>query len=283
MPPRTTPTARQQRLGAEMRKLREKAGMSAREAGALLGGDQARISNIETGRVGLSADRVRTLACNYDCSDGGLIEALTGMTGERKRQWWEEYRGVLPPGMLDIAELEHYAVELRTAQTVSLPGLLQTVDHARAVFREAVPALPPPEIEHRLSHRIKRQAVLYRDAPLPYTAVIHEAALRMQFGGRAASREQLQHILDMSERAGVTVMAIPFAAGGFPGSGQTIAYASGAVPQLDTVLLDQSHGPSLLDAEAQLAKYRDILDRLDRVALKPGESRDFIREIAQSL
>ncbi|WP_349307822.1 MULTISPECIES: Scr1 family TA system antitoxin-like transcriptional regulator [unclassified Streptomyces] len=57
----------------------------------------------------------------------------------------------------------------------------------------------------------------------------------------------------------------------------------GSVPQLDTVLLDQSHGPALLDAEAQLSKYRNILGRLDLVALKPSDSRDFIREIAQSL
>jgi transcriptional regulator with XRE-family HTH domain len=281
--PRTSPTVRQQRLGNELRKLRERAGMSAREAGALLGGDQARISNIETGRTGLSAARVRTLACNYSCSDEVLIDALAGMTGERRRQWWEEYRGILPPGMLDLAELEHHAVELRTAQTSTLPGLLQTVDHARAVFREVVPALPPPEIEHRLSFRIKRQAVLYRDNPVPCRAVIHEAALRMQFGGPATAREQLAHILEASELDGVTVAVIPFAAGGFPGSGQTICYATGPVPQLDTVQLDQSHGLAFLDAEAQLAKYRIVLDRLDTLALKPAESRDLIHDIARNL
>ncbi|KOT97859.1 helix-turn-helix transcriptional regulator [Streptomyces rimosus] len=283
MAARTHPTARQRRLGAELRKLREKAGMTATAAGALLGGNQARISNIETGRVPISADRVRTLACNYDCADEALIDALAAMTGGRTRHWWEEYRGILPPGMLDLAELEHHAVELRTAQTSSLPGLLQTVDHARVVFQQGVPALPPPEIEHRVSLRIKRQAVLYRQDPVPYTAIIHEAALRMQFGGAAITKAQLKHLLEMSERDNVTVAVIPFTAGAYPGSGQTVLYARGPVPQLDTVQLDQSHGPTLLDTEAQLAKYRTVLDRLHALALSPKASQNFLHAIAREL
>ncbi|MGW3563966.1 helix-turn-helix domain-containing protein [Streptomyces sp. NPDC000941] len=283
MAQRTAPTARQQRLGTELRKLRERAGMTAREAGELLGGNQARISNIEAGRSPVSAAMVRTLACNYDCSDEPLLEALAGMTGERRRGWWEEYRGILPTGLLDLAELEHHATGLRIGHTVHIPGLLQTIDHARVVFQQGVPALPPPEVEHRLSHRIKRQAVLYRDEPPTFTAVLHEAALRMQFGGPATTRAQLQHILDMSERDHITVVVIPFASGAFPGSGQSVCYACGPVPQLDTVQLDQSHGSVLLDAEAQLVKYRTLLDRMEAAALKPNKSRDFIHEIARSL
>ncbi|MBB5937978.1 helix-turn-helix domain-containing protein [Streptomyces zagrosensis] len=283
MTSRTTPTARQQRLGAELRKLREKAGMTAREAGALLGGNQARISNIETGRAPVSATMVRTLACNYECDDQALIDALAGMTGERKRGWWEEYRGVLPPGLLDLAELEHHATGLRIGHTVHIPGLLQTIDHARTVFQQVVPTLSPPEVEHRLSHRIKRQAVMYRDTPLAFTTVLHEAAIRMQFGGPGTARAQLQHLLHMSERDHVTIAVIPFASGAFPGSGQSVCYATGAVPQLDTVQLDQSHGSVLLDAEAQLTKYRTLLDRMESAALNPGASRDFIRNIARDL
>lgn len=283
MPPRTAPTARQLRLGAELRKLRERAGLTAREAGERLGANQARISNIETGRFGLSEQRVRTLARNYTCTDEALIEALVAMTGERRREWWEEYREILPTGLLDLAELEHHAVRLRTAYTAHIPGLLQIAEHAREVFHQVVPALPPPEVEHRVSHRIKRQAILYRADPTPYRSIVHEAALRMKFGGPAVARKQLQHILDMSERDHVTVLVIPFDAGAYPGSGQSVCYAEGPVPQLDTVQLDQSHGSVLLDAEAQLNKYRILLDRMEAVALGPEQSRSFIFDIVRSL
>lgn len=51
-PVRTNPTARQLRLGTELRKLRERAGLTATEAGQLLGAKQTLISNIEAGRAG---------------------------------------------------------------------------------------------------------------------------------------------------------------------------------------------------------------------------------------
>ncbi|TLS40670.1 helix-turn-helix domain-containing protein [Streptomyces montanus] len=282
-PVRTNPTGRQLRLGIELRKLRERAGLNATEAGQLLGVKQNQISNMEAGRAGVSPERVRTMAYHYDCSDTALVEAIAGMTGDRKRGWWEEYREILPSALLDLAEVEHHAARLCTAITVHMPGLLQTTDHARETFRQVVPDLSPPNIEHRVSFRIKRQAVIFRDPPTPYVALVHEAALRMQFGGFAVAKAQLRHLLDMSEREHITIKVLPFAAGGFPGSGQSIFYSSGPVPQLDTVHLDQSHGPVFLDAEAQLSKYRLLLERMEAKALAPKESREFIHSIAQDL
>lgn len=281
MPPSTIPTLRQQRLGAELRKLRERAGLSSTAAAGLLGGPQARISNIEAGRYSVSADRVRTLARNYSCSDSELVDALADMTGARKRGWWEEYRELLAPGLLDLAEAEHHATAVRIAVLIHMPGLLETVDHARATFRAVAPPYLPHEVEHLVSHRIKRQAILYRDRPTQCTALVHEAALRMRFGSPATAREQLEHLVAMSRLENVTIMVIPFDSG-FPGSGLSITYVCGPVPQLDTVVLDTDHGCEFLDAEAQLTKYRAVLDRLQASALEPARSRDFIRDIARN-
>ncbi|MCX4965976.1 helix-turn-helix transcriptional regulator [Streptomyces sp. NBC_00654] len=283
MPPRSTPTARQQRLGHELRKLREQSGMSVQQAAALLGVDRTRIPNIESGRFGISAERVRTLAFNYGCPDSGLVDLLAEMAQERAGGWWEEHRGLLLPSLLDIAELEYHAVELSTSTTTHIPGLLQTEDHARAVFDTADPQLPGPDLLARLSLRLRRQEVLVRDRPPLYEAVIHEAALRMQFGGPKVSGAQLAHILDQSERDGITVRVIPFTAGGFPGAGQSFTYVGAAVAHLDTVQLDSSHGSMLLDSDMQLRRYRGLLDRLRSLALPVQESRDFIRRIAQDL
>lgn len=280
---RTSPTGRQLRLGSELRKLRERAGLTATEAGQLLGVKQNQISNTEAGRIGVSPERVRTLAHHYKCGDPALVQALSDMAADRKRGWWAEYREILPAALLNLAEVEHHATRLRSAVTVHIPGLLQTTEHARELFRQVVPEFPPPDIEHRVSFRIKRQAVLYRDSAVPYHAVIHEAALRMQFGGPVTARAQLQHLLDMSEREHITIRVLPFTAGGFPGSGQSIFYSHGPIPQLDTVHLDQSHGPVFLDAEAQLDMYRVLLDRLDSRALAPDKSRDVIHHLIRDL
>jgi transcriptional regulator with XRE-family HTH domain len=280
---RTNPTGRQLRLGAELRKLREQSGLTSTAAAQLLGMPQAQVSNMETGRLGVSAERVRTLACQYDCSDKALVEAIAGLVGGRKRGWWETYREILPGPLLDLAELEHNAQSLRTMVTARIPGLLQTVDHAREIFRQAVTELSPPDIEHRVSFRIKRQDVLYRDDPTPYEAIIHEAALRMKIGGSSVSQQQLKHLLDASEREHIVLRAITFDVGAYPGSGQSIFYAHGSVPELDTVHLDQSHGLTFLDADAQLRKYRNLFKRLNAVALSPDKTRDLIHTVIQDL
>ncbi|MFC7819869.1 MULTISPECIES: helix-turn-helix domain-containing protein [unclassified Streptomyces] len=280
---RSNPTGRQLRLGAELRKLRERAGLTSTQASRLLGVQQNQISNVEAARAGVSPERVRALACHYDCGDEALVDALSDMATERTRGWWEEYRELLPAALLDLAEVEHHAERLRAAVTLHIPGLLQTTDYAREVFRQDVPAMAPPDVEHRVSFRIKRQAVIFRTSPTPHQATIHEAALRMRLGGADVTRSQLRHLLDMSERDHITLRVLTFDAGMLPGSGQSFYYSSGPVPQLDTVHLDQSHGPVFLDAGAQLDKYRVLLDRIDASALPPDRSRDLIHKIAEEL
>ncbi|MGW1195159.1 helix-turn-helix domain-containing protein [Streptomyces sp. NPDC002536] len=284
MPPRSTPTVRQLRLGAELRKIREAAGFSTQQAAALLGVSRTRIPNIEAGRFGISPERVHRLALNYGCTDAGLVEALADIARERNGHWWESYRDVLPPGFLDVTELEHHATSLRMFVMVHIPGLLQTAEHARAVFESSLVSLSVDQVELRSMHRMRRQEVLtLRKNPPRYTAIIHEAALHIQFGGPKVARTQLNHLLDMSERDNISIRVLPLETQGFAGPGQPILYATGPVEQLDTVQVDSFHGPTFIDSAMQLARYRLLLDKMEAKCLCPGKTRDLIRGIAQRL
>ncbi|MFI8235794.1 helix-turn-helix domain-containing protein [Streptomyces sp. NPDC085866] len=283
MPPKAVPTQRQRRLGHELRRIRVAAGMSAEQAAVLLGVDRGKISYMESGVRNISAERLRTLAQHCQCDDEKYVAALVEMASAGTQGWWEQYRGALPQGMLDIAELESRAIHMRAACTVHIPGLLQTTDYAFAVFRAVLPDLPEHEVALRTAHRSRRQAVLAAESAPTFTGIVHEAALRMQFGGPRVARAQLEHLLDQSERDGLTVLAVPFAHGAFPGAGQTVLYAEGPTEQLDTVQIDNSHGPDFLFGEAELAKYRAHLDRLEDLALSADRSRDFIHAIAREL
>ncbi|MEU2825789.1 helix-turn-helix transcriptional regulator [Streptomyces bacillaris] len=283
MPPRKLPTARQCRLGAELRKMREHAGLSPGEAVGLLGVDRTTISNTESGRFGVSGARVRTWASYYDCADSAYVDALVEMAEDRTKGWWEDYRGELSGGALDLAELEHYATGFRSVQIMHIPGLLQTEEYARAVYAEALPAPSPANLRRRLSHRLRRRDVLDRPTPPICTFLIHEAALRMQYGGRKVALNQLAHLLKESERDNVTVRVIPFAAGGFPNSGSSTHYMYGPVPQLDTVQTDTPSGSGFVHAEARLQTFRAVLDRTEGRSLDPQSSKDFISDIAQQM
>ncbi|MGW0768635.1 helix-turn-helix domain-containing protein [Streptomyces sp. NPDC002676] len=283
MAPRSQPTARQVRLGTELRRLRESAGLKAREVAALLSSTSAQMSQMEAGLAGVSDRRVRRLATHYACADEALIEALIAMATERAQGWWEEYRGVLPPVFLDVAETEHHGTFLREVVTSHIPGMLQTPDYARAVFGYMVPELPESELKPRVEHRMQRRCVLDRTVPIPYETIIHEAALRIMVSDRHTTQAQLLEVLRVIERGQATVRVIPFTSQGFAGAGIEMMYVGGPLPQLDTVLRDAPHGTAFIDAESQLARFRALLNKVGKSALQPVASRDFIHRMTKEL
>ncbi|WSQ10549.1 helix-turn-helix transcriptional regulator [Streptomyces sp. NBC_01231] len=283
MPARIQPTVRQIRLGAELRKLREAAGLTSRQAAALLGTSPAQMSQIEAGNAGVSEERVRRLAVHYACTDAELVGALVEMATDRTRGWWEEYRGELPPVFQDLAELEHHAQFMWVIGTAHVPGLLQTEEYARAVLAYRVPELPGSELEPRLAHRMRRRSVLSHAGAAPYEAVVHESVLRTRVADRQVARAQLEELLRESERPNVSVRVIPFDVDGFAGASSMMMYAGGRVAALDTVQRDAPYGSVFLDAAAQLLAMRTLFRKVESVSLDPAKSREFIHRVAKEL
>jgi transcriptional regulator with XRE-family HTH domain len=280
---RREPTARQLRLAVELRRLREAAGLSARETAALLGVNSVQISQIEAGTTGVSEQRLRRMAAHYACTNGELIDALAAMATDRVRGWWEDYRGRLPTSFLDLSELEYHATFRWDVDFLHVPGLLQTEDYARALFARRVPELPEDEIESRVRHRMQRRRILGGARPVPYEALVHEAALRIRVGGRATSRAQLTRILELMETEHVTVRVIPFELEEFADITAAMVYAGGAVPRLDTVVRDGPDGAVFVDSEAQLGVFRTLFRRVEATSLDPERSRDLIHRLTKEL
>ncbi|MFI7298287.1 helix-turn-helix domain-containing protein [Streptomyces sp. NPDC050121] len=283
MATRRHPTARQARLGSELRKLRDAAGLKATAAATLLGVSSVQMSQIESGIAGVSEERLRRLAANYSCSDDALIDTLVAMATDRTRGWWEEYRGVLPAAYLDLAELDHHATFRHDVAVIHVPGLFQTEDYARALFSYMNPEFPKSEVEHRVRHRMRRRVVIEGPRPIPYETVIHEAALRIRVAGRSASRAQLTRILELSEAKHISVRVVPFGLDGFAGAGSAMVYVGGAVPRLDTVVRDAPHGTGFVDSEAQLEHFRKLFRRVQGESLDTGQSRDLIHKLVKEL
>ncbi|MEU9874873.1 helix-turn-helix domain-containing protein [Streptomyces phaeochromogenes] len=283
MPPKRHLTARRVRLGAELRKLREATGMKGREAAALLGVDSVQISQIESGASGVSAERLRRLAAHYACTDEAFVEALTAMATDRTQGWWEEYRGVLPPVFLNVAEVEHHATVLREVVITHVPGLLQTTDYARAIYSYMVPGLPLSELDPRVEHRLRRRTVIEGDNPTPYETVIHEFALRVRVSDRKVALAQLREILNQIDQGHATVRVIPTDQDGFAGAGASMMYTGGPVAQLDTGLRDAPTGTAFIDAEPQLKQLRTLFRKVEKASLDPVASRDFIHRLSKEL
>ncbi|MEV7414113.1 helix-turn-helix transcriptional regulator [Streptomyces sp. NPDC089919] len=280
------PAVRRRKLGEELRTLRDRSGLTSGEAARLVGWHQSKVSRIETGRSGVKPEDVRLLLDAYgvgDTRERALLEALAASAGDsgQGRQWWHEYRGLLPQEYRDFISLEASAGAARTVELSVVPGLLQTAGYARAVTRAALGGLPEPKVDALVDVRLARQAVLRADPPLELSAVLDEAVLRRQIGGPEVMREQLRHLVAVAELPQVRLQVLPFSVGGHLGlTGPFVIFSFPSIADLDVVVLDHLTSSLYLERKEDLEAYGAAFRTIQAHALPPHDSSDLISAIA---
>ncbi|MFG3053779.1 helix-turn-helix domain-containing protein [Kitasatospora sp. NPDC048239] len=284
MPPRRNPSLRQRRLGAELRRIREASALRGPQLARILDIDVSQVSQMESGRIGVSRQRLRDIANACKCLNEPLIDALGNMTQDRTKGWWEEYRGLLPSVFLESAEHEDFASgTLKVWTSAFLPGLLQTSDYANGMFSRRIPRLTADEIDLHTGFRTQRRNMLLRSPQKRLEAYVHESSLLTRFGGTEALRDQLRRMIDDSFRDNISIRVVPFNVHTHPGPIESIIYSFGKVPELDTVEMESSRGPIFFDAPSELASYRAIFDRIEKAALTEEDSRNMIHDTVRTL
>ncbi len=264
---RVNPTYRQRRFAAELRRLRDRAGLTSSEAATLMGMKQSQLSNIEAGRTSLSAERVRQLAGAAGEKSDTFIEALIDLGHESGKGWWTSYQGKLNGFVLDLAELESAANRLCNYEPMFVPGLLQTHDYATVIHRDGYAAASAVEQAAAVEFRMRRQMVLTGERPPRLHAVIHEAALSASLGSRDVMRGQLLHLVEVSRRSNVTIQVLPF--DGRVGFGTGFLVVEPSARQLTTAVVSHIEHSLYLDEPNSIAKYNNWFASLVEAALPP--------------
>ncbi|GAA5041698.1 transcriptional regulator with XRE-family HTH domain [Thermocatellispora tengchongensis] len=278
------PTVRRRRLAAELRVLRERAGLTGEQAGERLGWSVSKISRIETGQVGV---RNRDLAALLDLYEApnGKRDALTelGRTAAQ-RGWWDTYESI-PTEYANYISLESEASSIRCFSQTLIHGLLQTEDYARAVIRAAlIPFAPASEIDRRVEVRMTRQKVLHRDPPLAIWMVLDEAALHRMVGNPEIMRAQCESLIRQAELPNVTIQVLSSAAGAHPGANTPFSIL--AFPELydpDVVYIETMMSNLWIEDDGEVHRYSLAFDQLHAMALSPDDSRTFISQAARRL
>jgi transcriptional regulator with XRE-family HTH domain len=272
-----SPTVRRKRLTVELRRLREKAGLTCEDVGHRLECSGTRISRVETGRIGARPGDVRELLEIYGVT-GGEADSLVQLARDARRKgWWHAYGRVLPPWFEAYVGLESDAAGLYDFQPSVVPGLLQTEDYACAVLREAPQAGCGEDIDLQVALRMRRQAILDQASPPQVQVVLSESVLRAQVGGPAVMRAQLLRLADLAARPDLTLQVLPLrtAAHAQPVSPFTmLEFADSADPTV--VYLEHLTGSLLLEDEEEVRRYQAVFDHLRAAALDPGPSADLI-------
>ena len=268
-------------LGAQLRRLREAADISAEKAGYEIRASRSKISRMETGRVGSKLRDIQDLLTLYGVTDEvqrAQVMALAARS--REPEWWSAYTDILPGWFETYLGLESAATAIRSFETQFVPGLFQTGDYARAVTRLGHKTASTGEIERRVSLRVKRQGVLTRPQPPRTWAVMDEAVLRRPIGGTAVMRAQLRRLLDAAQLPGVRLQVVPFARGGHAGASGSFSILRFGEPDLpDVVYIEQLTSAVYLDQRPDVEHYLEVADQLSSQALTPAGT---IRVIEQT-
>jgi transcriptional regulator with XRE-family HTH domain len=279
-----SPTLRRKRLGIELRRLREQAGLTCEQVGEQLECSGTRISRIETGRISVRPGDVREMLELYDVSDDEA-GALAQLAREARRKgWWHAYGRVYPDWLESYIGLEFEAIRLRDFQPLVLPGLLQTEDYARAVLRAAPDAGSSEAIDRQVALRMGRQAILTQPAPPDLWVVLSESVLRVEPGGAAVLRAQLRRLADLARRPNVALQVLPSRAAAHvaPVSPFTILdFPEAADPTV--VYLEHLTGSLFLESGDETWRYTVVFDHLRAEALGTAESADLITRLAADL
>ncbi|MFJ3302911.1 helix-turn-helix domain-containing protein [Streptomyces sp. NPDC086549] len=214
-------------IGRQVKLLRERAGFTQKELGDRLGYSEDLISSLERGRR--TPQRGFLEAADELLGAGGLLKATIEDLEKAKAKSKVRH----PAWFRDYARLESDAVEINFFSMVTVPGLLQTQDYARVTFTVRQPLWAEETIEQRVTARMARQEILTRWPPPMVTAVIDEAVLRREIGGRKIQHEQLRHLLTVGRLRSTTLQVLPLACDENPGvDGPFVLLTPKAKPQV---------------------------------------------------
>ncbi|MGH3545839.1 MAG: Scr1 family TA system antitoxin-like transcriptional regulator [Mycobacteriales bacterium] len=155
----TRPTAARRRLGAQLRQLREAAGLSGEQAAVVLNGSQAKISRLEGGVTQPGVSDVAALLELYgtDARDREELLELARTAVSRGRSWWRDYVDAFGVQVRQRAALESDASAILHCCPFVIPGVLQLPEYTRAVFERTGHGVSRDNIELAVSYQRARK------------------------------------------------------------------------------------------------------------------------------
>lgn len=280
------PTVRTRRLGSELRRLREAAGLKLEDVADRTDLPASKVSRVESARLGIKPADLDVLLDLYDVDDAERRDVLHAFARDgRKRGWWQPYKDIISPAYADLISLEADAVNMRSYESTLIPGLLQTASYARAAISAIRMTATADEVEALVAVRQARQSVLTRPEPLALWVVIHEAALRPRIkGDPGIMKEQLTWLLDRQQLPQVSIQVLPLDAP--PHVGMSGSFAVLGFPEtadLDVVYLENLTSSLYIEDAAEVSRYGNAFEHLRAAALPLDASADLIARLKDSI
>lgn len=275
-------TVRLRRLAAELRGLRQAAGLTREDVSEQTNINVASLYRIEAARVRPQKRTLLALLSLYGVTDEDRRDQMVDFSRQASQVGWlQEYESELPEEYAAYISFEAEARSVRNYESLFIPGLLQTESYARAVIAGAVPVADEAYVRRRVETRMRRQVALRKEGPLNLWAIVDEASLHRLVGNAEVMAEQLKTLAEVAAEPHVVIQVVPYRAGahaGMPGSFALMNFPDPEDPEL--VFIDSMGGDLFLEREADIRRFTQIFEHLQAVALSPIDSTRLIREQA---
>jgi hypothetical protein len=272
----TGSTVPMRQLGRELRRLRELAAgrLDMPDLLAKMDWTKQKLWRVERGHTRATVLEIQALCSCYGAT-GRVTEALVALARESKSKgWYHSYGDIIPEWFELYVSLEGAADQLRWYEAELIPGLLQTADYARAIFRTGNDSAE--ETDRRVELRLGRQARLV-DKGLRMDLILDEAAISRPVGGPAVMAGQLRNLLALGELENVSIRVLPFFAGAHAamiGSFSIMTFPENKEPV--TIYVEEYAGALYLCKPRDVDLYCEKFASLEPLVLNLGMSRDFI-------
>ncbi|MCD5312905.1 helix-turn-helix domain-containing protein [Kineosporia babensis] len=256
------PSLAQRRVGQRLKTWRERARKTQEDAAAALLVHHTKIYRIESGRTLAKPGDIRELSRIYAIPDVQTEELIHLSRSALKPGIVDSYRDVASGDLGLLADLEAACSRMRAWDGDLVHGLLQTPAYALAILGTLRDQ--SDEVRRkRLNFRLERQRVLMSSEPAcDIRIVLGESALRYVVGSEDVMRDQIDHLVDLSNQIDIRIR--PFSAGPHPwiagGVFTMLEFPDAADP---AVVYTESHLDSrYMETARELAEYRKIFGEL---------------------
>jgi transcriptional regulator with XRE-family HTH domain len=259
-----SPATARDLIAWQLKRLRDRDGLSLRALADELTYSHTYLGDIETGRKIPTEPMAQALDSHFNppIRFTELLESVREM--------------LVAAHVRDLLPKLRKAVRFQSFASSVIPGLLQTPAYAHEQLRLAAPTEPDAVIAARVEVRMARKAILDRDDPPLYWAVIDEAALLRSPADPAAMREQLDSLERAAARRHITLQVHPLSRGmhGMLGGSLTLlALSNGGT----TGLIESFGSGEIFEAPKKISRYTQVFDVIRSEALTESESLELIR------
>ena len=245
-------------FGAEVKRLREEAGISQGELAERVHVARSYISHIECGRTRCRRDFAERVDGTLG-TGGAIIEAWDDLLEKIKQVRY-------PTHFVSFPKAEAQADQLRVYESYLVYGLFQTEAYAGVLLVD----------DEQVASRIRRQSLLSRKPRPMISVVMEESVLYREVGSKEVMREQLEFLIEVSQWEGVFLQVVETA---YHRGVRASFHIATQPDRTEIAYVVKANGGEVTRNPAELANMSKVMHALNAQALNTEESRAFIRKV----